>query len=223
MVRFLTSLFVAAALAGCSEAPVSSGPPKAPPDPIKECDAFIAKSNIDTAKDGWKLRLPEPPEFLFDTARTYFWVIETNVGTVRIKLMPQFAPMHVSSTIYLARLGYYDGIAFHRVIPGFMAQGGDPLGDGSGGPGYTYASEIDTRLRHDRGGLLSMANTGRPRSDGSQFFLTFKATSWLDDKHTIFGEVVEGMQTLKELERRGTREGPPTERLVMTRTSIEVK
>ena len=223
MRRFLASLFVVAAVVGCSKPPVSKSPSKPPADPIQECDAFIAKSTIDTTKEGWKLRLPEPPEFLFDNARTYYWVIETNVGTIKVRLMPQVAPMHASSTIYLARLGFYDGLAFHRVIPGFMAQGGDPLGDGTGGPGYKYASEIDTRVRHDRGGLLSMANTGRPRTDGSQFFLTFKPTAWLDGKHTIFGEVVEGMGVVKELEKRGSETGQTSERLVMTRTSIEVK
>ncbi|MCK6458764.1 MAG: peptidylprolyl isomerase [Planctomycetes bacterium] len=224
MLRFLASLVVVAASVGCSKpSHPAQGSSKAPPDPVGECDAFITKSAIDTAKDGWRLRLPEPPEFLFDPARTYFWVIETNVGTARIRLMPDVAPMHVSSTIYLARLGFYDGLTFHRVIPGFMAQGGDPAGDGSGGPGYQYASEIDTRVRHDRRGLLSMANKPRPRTDGSQFFLTFAAIPHLDGKHTIFGEVVEGMETLRELERRGTKEGPPTERLVMVRTQIEVR
>jgi cyclophilin family peptidyl-prolyl cis-trans isomerase len=223
MLRLLANLFVVAAVVGCSKPPVSTSPQKPPPDPIKECDEFIAKSGIDTTKEGWKLRLPEPPEFLFDTARTYYWVVETNVGTIKVRLMPQVAPMHASSTIYLARLGFYDGLAFHRVIPGFMAQGGDPLGDGTGGPGYKYASEIDTRVRHDRGGLLSMANTGRPRTDGSQFFLTFVPTPHLDGKHTIFGEVVEGMGTLRELEKRGSRTGETSERLVMTKTSIEVK
>jgi cyclophilin family peptidyl-prolyl cis-trans isomerase len=225
MLRFVASfLVVVAASVGCSKpSHPSQGSSKTPADPIAECDAFIAKSAIDTTREGWKLRLPEPPEFRFDPARTYFWVIETNVGTAKVRLMPDIAPMHVSSTIYLARLGFYDGLAFHRVIPGFMAQGGDPVGNGSGGPGYKYASEIDTRVVHDRGGLLSMANTNRPRTDGSQFFLTFKATPWLDGKHTIFGEVVEGMETLRELEKRGTKEGAPTEHLAMTKTSIEVR
>jgi cyclophilin family peptidyl-prolyl cis-trans isomerase len=222
MPRLLATLLLAFAAAGCSKSPAPAEPAKPPPDPIAECDAFIAKSAIDKTKEGWKLRLPEPPEFLFDK-RTYYWVIETNVGAVKIKLMPQYAPKHVSSTIYLARLGFYDGIAFHRVIPGFMAQGGDPLGVGSGGPGYKYASEIDTRLRHDRRGLLSMANKPTPRTDGSQFFLTFVPLPGLDGKHTIFGEVVEGMGTLDELEKRGTREGPPTEPLQMTKTSIVVE
>ncbi len=102
-----------------------------------------------------------------------------------------------------------------------MAQGGCPLGSGTGGPGYKYAGEFEASIRHDRPGLLSMANAG-PGTDGSQFFITFVPTPHLDGKHTIFGEVTEGMDTLKALEQRGSRSGTPTEPLVMTKTTIEV-
>ncbi|MFP6630673.1 MAG: peptidylprolyl isomerase, partial [Myxococcota bacterium] len=150
--------------------------------------------------------LPKPPEVAFDD-KTYFWDVETNVGKIVIKLMPDIAPMHVSSLIYLTRLGFYDGTSFHRVIPGFMAQGGCPLGNGRGNPGYRFAGEFDSSVRHDRPGLLSMANAG-PGTDGSQFFITFKPTPHLNDKHTIYGEVVEGMKTVKKLEARRTRDSP---------------
>jgi cyclophilin family peptidyl-prolyl cis-trans isomerase len=130
--------------------------------------------------------------------------------------------MHASSTIYLSRLGFYDGLKFHRVINGFMAQGGCPLGTGTGGPAYKYDGEFDRNTRHDRPGLLSMANAG-PGTDGSQFFLTFVPTPHLDGKHTIFGEVVEGADTLKALEKRGSRSGATTEPLVMNKTTIEVE
>ena len=130
--------------------------------------------------------------------------------------------MHVSSTIYLARLGFYDGVIFHRVITDFMAQGGDPLGQGTGGPGYNYDGEFSNSARHDRPGLLSMANAG-PGTDGSQFFLTFVATPHLDDKHTIFGEVVEGMEIVKELEKRGSSSGRTSEDLLMNTTTISVE
>ena len=131
----------------------------------------------------------------------------TSKGAVRIKLLPDVAPMHVTSFIYLSRLGFYDGLAFHRVIPGFMAQGGCPLGTGTGGPGYKYdPASSATTSKHDRGGLLSMANAG-PGTDGSQFFLTFVATPWLDGKHTIFGEVTDGMETLKAIEPLGSSSG----------------
>jgi len=139
-----------------------------------------------------------------------------------VKLLPEAAPMHVSSTIYLTLLGFYDETAFHRVIPGFMAQGGDPLGRGTGDPGYKYAGEFGSSRKHDKPGLLSMANAG-PGTDGSQFFLTFVPTPWLDGKHTIFGEVVEGMGALQELERRGTQSGQTREPLLLRKATITVE
>jgi cyclophilin family peptidyl-prolyl cis-trans isomerase len=127
--------------------------------------------------------------------------------------------MHVTSTIYLARLGFYDGVIFHRVIDGFMAQGGDPLGLGTGGPGYQYDGEYSPDARHDRPGMLSMANAG-PGTDGSQFFLTFVPTPHLDDKHAIFGEVTGGMDVVQALESKGSRSGKTSEQLEMVKTSI---
>jgi len=171
---------------------------------------------------GWKLKLTKPELMKFDAGKDYFWVLETNKGNIRIKLMPGVAPMHVTSTIFLTNKGFYDGLAFHRVIPGFMAQGGCPLGTGTGGPGYQYAGELDPKVKHDRPYLLSMANAGA-NTDGSQFFLTFKATPWLDGKHTIFGEVVEGQDVVKKLEAAGTPQGKPTENLLIQKARIEEK
>jgi len=114
--------------------------------------------------------------------------------------------MHVTSFAYLIKVGFFDGLTFHRVITGFMAQGGCPLGSGSGGPGYQFDGEYSPAVKHNRGGLLSMANAG-PGTDGSQFFLTFVPTPWLDGKHTIFGEVVEGMDVVKALEAVGSQSG----------------
>jgi len=132
--------------------------------------------------------------------------------------------MHVTSTIFLTNKHFYDGTLFHRVIPGFMAQGGDPLGTGTGSPGYQYDTEISPNVKHDRPFLLSMANTGRPTSDGSQFFITFAPTPWLDGKHTIFGEVVEGQDVVKKLEAAGTApQGKPKEELKIVKASIEEK
>jgi len=162
------------------------------------------------------------PRADFDPSKSYFWHLATNVGEIKIRLMPDIAPMHVSSTIYLARLGFYDGVIFHRVITGFMAQGGDPLGKGFGGPGYDYDGEFSKRARHDRAGLLSMANAG-PGTDGSQFFLTFVPTPHLDDKHTIFGEVVEGMDTVRKLEKSGSSSGRTSEALLMRATTVSVE
>ena len=146
--------------------------------------------------------------------------METNKGAVTIELLPDVAPMHATSFIYLARIGFYDGLAFHRVITGFMAQGGCPLGTGTGGPGYTYAGEFSPKIRHDTPGLLSMANAG-PNTDGSQFFLTFVPAPWLDGKHTIYGRVVEGMDTLKKLEDAGSQSGKTKEPLTIEKVTIQ--
>ena len=168
-----------------------------------------------------KKTLVVPPELKFDPAKDYFWNLRTSKGDIKIRLMPDVAPMHVSSTIYLVRLGFYDDLIFHRVITGFMAQGGCPSGSGGGSPGYKYAGETDPEVKHDRPGLLSMANAG-PGTDGSQFFLTFVPTPHLDGKHTIFGEVVEGMKVVKALESQGSRGGAPREKLGMLQSTITV-
>ena len=185
-------------------------------------DEIIAAQSADTSADRWRTRLAQPPQAEFDVGSSYHWNLATNVGDIQIRLMPDVAPMHVSSTIYLTRLGFYDGLIFHRVISGFMAQGGCPLGSGTGGPGYTYGGEFDPSVRHDRPGLLSMANAG-PGTDGSQFFLTFVETPWLDDNHTIFGEIVEGTDTLRALEQRGSQGGQTTEPLQINTATIRVE
>ena len=191
-------------IAGCEQEASSpaTDPPAAseqtPVGPMAAIDDFIAQHNIDKTNPKWKTSLPKPPQVAFD-GKTYYWDLETTVGPITIRLLPDVAPMHVSSTIYLTQLGFYDGLAFHRVIPRFMAQGGDPLGNGRGGPGYRYEGEFDDSVRHDRPGLLSMANAG-PGTDGSQFFITFVPTPHLDGKHTIFGEVTDGMEAVESLE-----------------------
>lgn len=189
---------------------------------IAAIDSFIADQAIDKDSSDWKTSLSQPPQVEFDSKASYFWNISTNVGDIKVKLLPEIAPMHVSSTIYLARLGFYDDVIFHRVIKGFMAQGGDPLGRGTGGPGYQYGGEFSPNERHDRPNLLSMANSG-PGTDGSQFFLTFVPTPHLDDNHTIFGEVVEGADTMGELEKRGSNSGNTSEKLLMNSTTISVE
>jgi peptidyl-prolyl cis-trans isomerase B (cyclophilin B) len=173
-------------------------------------------------ENAWKVKLTKPEMMKFDATKDYFWILETNKGTIRIKLMPDVAPMHVTSTIFLTNKGFYDGTIFHRVIPGFMAQGGDPTGTGMGGPGYKYDGEFSPNLKFDRPLLLAMANAG-PGTDGSQFFITFVPTPHLNGKHTIFGEVVEGQDTVKKLEAAGTREGKPTEELKIVKARIEEK
>ena len=140
-----------------------------------------------------------------------------------VELFPKTAPMHATSTIYLTTLGFYDNLIFHRVISKFMAQGGDPLGNGTGNPGYKYAGEFEGTLSHDKPGLLSMANSG-PNTDGSQFFITFKPTPWLDGKHTIFGEVVQGLDTtLAAIEELGSRSGRTKKEVKIIKASIRVE
>jgi peptidyl-prolyl cis-trans isomerase B (cyclophilin B) len=115
--------------------------------------------------------------------------LHTNRGPIHLRLHDDKAPLTVANFVNLARHGFYDGLRFHRVIPDFMVQAGCPEGTGRGGPGYRFEDEFDASLRHDKPGVLSMANAG-PRTNGSQFFITHGATPWLDDKHSVFGEVV---------------------------------
>jgi peptidyl-prolyl cis-trans isomerase B (cyclophilin B) len=225
-----TSLVVTAAIASLAAAePAANGAaqPQAAraaatetkTDPMKQIDDFIAKQNVDKSKPDWRTKLSKPPVATFEKGQKVFWILDTNKGQVKVALMPDVAPMHVTSTIYLTRLGFYDGLAFHRVIPGFMAQGGDPLGNGTGGPGYQYAGEFSPAAKHDGPGVLSMANAG-PNTDGSQFFLTFTATPYLDGKHTVFGKVSSGLEVLRTLEKGGSQSGRTSERLEITKATI---
>jgi len=188
---------------------------------IEKIKAHISEKSIDTSGSGWKTKLPKFPSVSFTGDHDYYWKIKTNKGDIKIKLLPGDAPNHVANTIYLTELGYYDGLPFHRIITGFMAQGGCPLGTGSGNPGYKFSGEFDSGRKHNKPGLLSMANAG-PDTDGAQFFITFVQTPWLDGKHTIYGEVVDGMDTVKALENSGSRSGRPSEKLVMEKATIEV-
>jgi cyclophilin family peptidyl-prolyl cis-trans isomerase len=142
-----------------------------------------------------------PPEMALKPDHDYHANLVTEKGTVRIRLFAEEAPETVNNFVFLARAGYFDGTTFHRVIEGFMAQGGDPTGTGAGGPGYSIRDEFHPDLRHDRPGVLSMANRG-PNTGGSQFFITHVATPWLDDRHAVFGEVVEGMEVVGAIRER---------------------
>lgn len=116
-------------------------------------------------------------------------VMTTDRGTIRLKLFADIAPLTVANFVNLSQRGFYNGLKFHRVIADFMIQGGCPNGIGNGGPGYRFEDECSPKARHDKPGVLSMANAG-PGTNGSQFFITHTATGWLDGKHTVFGEVV---------------------------------
>ncbi len=173
---------------------------------IKAVDAYLAEKKLDKTNARWRNLLPKFPELTFDANSDYFWHMETDAGTLKIRFFADTAPKHVANGIYLARAGFYDGLSFHRIIPGFMAQGGCPNGDGRGNPGYAFAGEFNGSRKHAGPGMLSMANAG-PSTDGSQFFITFQPTPHLDGRHTLWGEVVDGKDALKALEGKGTPQG----------------
>ncbi len=126
-------------------------------------------------------------------------VIETTLGKIAVELFAREAPGTVENFTKLAAKGYYDGIIFHRVIPRFMIQTGDPTGTGRGGPGYTIKDEFHPKLRHDKAGVVSMAKTAAPHTGGSQFFITHGPTSHLDDLHSVFGQVIEGLDVVVKI------------------------
>jgi peptidyl-prolyl cis-trans isomerase B (cyclophilin B) len=125
-------------------------------------------------------------------------VINTSKGDIRLDLFAEKAPKTVANFVNLAKRGFYNGLKFHRVIPNFMIQGGDPSGNGTGGPGYKFEDEIVSELKHSQPGILSMANAG-PGTNGSQFFITHVATPWLDGKHTVFGTVTDGQNVVDSI------------------------
>ncbi|MDQ2692864.1 MAG: peptidylprolyl isomerase [Chloroflexota bacterium] len=133
-----------------------------------------------------------------------------NGGEFVAELFADQAPVTVNNFVFLARQGYYDGTTFHRVLDGFMAQGGDPTGTGMGGPGYQFEDEFSDDLTFDRPGLLAMANSG-PNTNGSQFFITYAPTPHLNGRHTIFGEVIEGMDVVNSITRRDPQQNPDFE------------
>ena len=130
-------------------------------------------------------------------------VFDTDRGTIRVELFDDKIPNTVANFEKLASDGYYDGLVFHRVIDNFMVQGGCPDGTGMGGPGYTFEDEFHPELRHEGPGILSMANSG-PNTNGSQFFITHVATPWLDDKHSVFGRVLEGQDVVDSVQQGDT-------------------
>ena len=138
-----------------------------------------------------------PPAMTIDTTKTYTAQIETSMGKLQVELYPKDAPGHVNSFVFLAREGFYAGAIFHRVIPGFMIQGGDPTGTGTGGPGYHLKAEFNSR-KHVRG-VLSMARAADPNSAGSQFFVMHADSPHLDGQYTAFGKVTSGLEIVDQI------------------------
>jgi peptidylprolyl isomerase/peptidyl-prolyl cis-trans isomerase B (cyclophilin B) len=194
------------AVAACGSAP--SDAPATPPPALPGAE-----------EAGTPLQWSSPPEMEIDPSKSYEALFKTEAGDFRVQLFSQQAPLTVNNFVFLARQGYYDNTTFHRVLPGFMAQGGDPTGTGGGGPGYAFEDEFDPSLRFDRPGLLAMANRG-PDTNGGQFFITYAPTPHLDGLHTIFGEVMEGAEVLDDLTPRDPQANPdfPGDRLI----SVEI-
>src|SRR3954469_4180344 len=143
-----------------------------------------------------------PPPMTIDPDKQYTATIDTTAGQIKLELYPKDAPNHVNSFVFLAREGYYEGVIFHRVIPGFMIQGGDPTGTGSGGPGYKLKQEFNARS-HKRG-VLSAARTNDPNSAGSQFFLMHADSPHLDNQYTAFGKVTGGIEVVDKIANQQT-------------------
>ena len=146
--------------------------------------------------------------------------IETTAGDIYADLNAKEAPKTVENFVKLAKQGFYDGIIFHRVIPDFMIQTGDPTGTGTGGPGYKFADEFSPNLKFDKAGVLAMANSG-PNTNGSQYFITDAATTWLNNKHSIFGQVTQGLDIVKKIANapRDAGDHPKTE-IKMTKVTV---
>ncbi len=164
----------------------------------------------------------EEPPMIIDTDKRYVATMATSHGTMVIALDPLAAPKAVNSFVFLARYHYYDGIVFHRIIPGFVLQGGDPTGTGSGGPGYRFNDELPAGGRYKLGSL-AMANAG-PNTNGSQFFVISGDDGVrLPPLYSLFGEVVSGQDVIATIDALGTRSGSPTEKVVIESVTIEEK
>jgi peptidyl-prolyl cis-trans isomerase B (cyclophilin B) len=144
-----------------------------------------------------------PPSMSIDATRTYSAALDTSRGRIVVELFAKDAPKTVNNFVFLAREGFYDGTVFHRVIPDFMIQGGDPTGTGRGGPGYRFEDETKNNPNRHARGVLSMANAG-PNTNGSQFFITHVETPWLDGKHTVFGRVLSGLEVVDSVQQGDT-------------------
>ncbi|MDA0596944.1 MAG: peptidylprolyl isomerase [Chloroflexi bacterium] len=148
-----------------------------------------------------------PPQGELDNSKSYTATFKTERGEFELMLYANDVPLTVENFINLARADYYNGTTFHRVIPGFMVQGGDPTGTGTGGPGYRFGDEFNKNLHHDSEGIFSMANAG-PGTNGSQFFITLAPTPHLDGRHTVFGKIIKGMDVVKAIRERDPMNDP---------------
>jgi peptidyl-prolyl cis-trans isomerase B (cyclophilin B) len=213
--KVLSRLFISVILILAGLVVVSCGESASEPAPAQ---APAPKSVPETAPEVKIMQWDSPPPMVIDTDKEYTAHIETEKGVLVLELFAKDVPRTVNNFVFLAREGYYDGSTFHRVLPGFMAQGGDPTGTGAGGPGYRFEDEF-TEHGHDAG-ALSMANAG-PNTNGSQFFITYVPVHQLDGKHTVFGKLIEGMDVLKSITPRDPSQKPKFEGDKIIRVTIK--
>jgi len=182
-----------------------------------------APTTAAAAPAGQKKSYSAPPPMTIDPKKSYTATFTTPRGDFVVKLRPDLAPQTVNSFVFLARDGFFNGVTWHRVLPNFMAQGGDPTGTGTGGPGYTVPDEFTTQVKFDKPGLLAMANTGQPNSGGSQFFVTTAPADYLDGKYTIFGEVTQGQDIVNKIPLRDPEQNPTTPGEPIVKITIDEK
>ncbi|HEX2030562.1 MAG TPA: peptidylprolyl isomerase [Actinomycetota bacterium] len=208
-----------ALLGGGDERPA---PEPSPPEQAETPEATVAcGASVPPGADRERPSFDRAPRMRLDRDADYRAVMRTSCGTVELDLFEDETPVTVNNFVFLAGEGFYDGLTFHRVIDGFMIQGGDPAGDGTGGPGYQFEDEIVKRLRFDRSGLLAMANSG-PDTNGSQFFITVGEPTHLNGRHTIFGEVTGGMDVVRQINALSTdAQDRPTETVYVEKITIE--
>ena len=207
---------------GDKQARPQAGPSPTTTQAPKETGEVACNGEVPELAGEKKQQYDKPPEMQIDENAEYTAHLQTSCGEVEIELLAKDAPQTVNSFVFLAREGFYDGLTFHRVIPGFMAQGGDPLGTGTGGPGYQFDDEIVDSLVFDQPGLLAMANSGAGTgTNGSQFFITVAPTPHLNGAHTIFGRVTKGMDVVSEIESYGTPEGATSSTVYIEKVTID--
>jgi cyclophilin family peptidyl-prolyl cis-trans isomerase len=193
----------------------TAAPSSSPSITAAPCDAKVPK-----AANQERPTYEEPPKMKIDQDRKYTATMQTSCGTIVLALFADQTPVTVNNFVTLARDGFYDGLTFHRIVPGFVIQGGDPKGDGTGGPGYRFEDEFVKSLTFDRPGLLAMANSG-PNTNGSQFFITLGPAQHLNGKHTIFGEVTEGTGVLDTIAGVRLNGQTPAEPVYIERVTID--
>jgi peptidyl-prolyl cis-trans isomerase B (cyclophilin B) len=192
--------------------------PSASPTPTPQLPV-ACEAKVPAGAEEEKPMYDGPPEMQIDPKKEYTAIMDTSCGRIELELFADQTPITVNNFVFLAGEGFYDGLTFHRVIPDFVLQGGDPKGDGTGGPGYQFEDEIVKRLKFTEPGLLAMANSGKD-TNGSQFFITTGEPKHLNGLHTIFGRVTDGMDVVRQIEALGSPEGTTSAQIYIERVRI---